>query len=120
MFPGLQGGVNVPSPCGLHTTDCRKIAELHAIFFSTLTPDKRGCDAIRQAGAVFSAAHDLGLGGLEEVRDLPRDERLPRARRAPEHHAAHVVDPELAQDVRGVHAAREGPAAEGELEGPFF
>mmetsp|Transcript_3600 Transcript_3600/g.10246 ORF Transcript_3600/g.10246 Transcript_3600/m.10246 type:complete len:435 (-) Transcript_3600:206-1510(-) len=58
----------------------------------------------------FGSVDDLGLPGVQDLANLPRDERLAAAGRAVQEHAAHVVDAQLPDDVRRPNARREGPA----------
>mmetsp|Transcript_10233 Transcript_10233/g.24613 ORF Transcript_10233/g.24613 Transcript_10233/m.24613 type:complete len:343 (-) Transcript_10233:546-1574(-) len=55
--------------------------------------------------------HDLGLAPVEHLADLTRHQRLARARRPEEQHAAHVRDAELLE-----HGGREDARGEGASE----
>ena len=54
--------------------------------------------------------HHLRLVRVQRLPDLPRDQRLPAARRAVQQHAAHVLDAHLAQHLGREHARCERAA----------
>mmetsp|Transcript_95108 Transcript_95108/g.273838 ORF Transcript_95108/g.273838 Transcript_95108/m.273838 type:complete len:394 (+) Transcript_95108:860-2041(+) len=58
----------------------------------------------------FGAVDDLRFRRLEELGQLPGDERLARAGRAVQQHAANVVDAQVSDDVRREHPRGEGPS----------